>query len=132
MAQENIEIVRRIYAAWAGDHVPGPAELLDPDVEYVNPEGAIEPGTRRGLEAFTKATQKLYEAWEYWRAEPESLTAVGEQVVAVVRYAARGRGSGVEVEGRESALWTLRDGKVIRYQWFHGENDAAEAAGSPN
>ena len=132
MSQENIEIVRRIYASWVADLVAGPVELLDRDIEYVNPEGAIEPGTRRGLEAFTKATQKLYEAWEYWRAEPESMTAVGAQVVAVVRYAARGRGSGVEVEGRESALWTLRDGKVIRYQWFHGENDAAEAAGSPD
>ena len=41
----------------------------------------------------------------------------------------RGRGSGVEVEGRESALWTLRDGKVVRYAWFHEPADALEAAG---
>ena len=131
MSQENIEIVRRIYAAWAGAHVPGPVELLDRDIEYVNPEGAIEPGTRHGLEAFTEATQKIFEAWEFWRAEPESLTAVGAQVVAVVRYTARGRGSGVEVEGRESALWTLRGGKVVRYKWFHDAADAAEAAEHP-
>jgi ketosteroid isomerase-like protein len=131
MSQENTEIVRRMYAAWADDHVPGPVELLDRDIEYVNPGGAIEPGTRRGLDAFTDATQKLFEAWEYWRAEPESLTAVGGQVVAVVRYRARGRGSGMEVEGRESALWTLRDGKVIRYEWFHGADDASEAAIPP-
>ncbi len=131
MSQENIEIVRRIYAAWTGNDVPGPVELLDRDIEYVNPEGAIEPGTRRGLEAFTEATQRVVEAWEFWRVEPESLTAVGEQIVAVVRYTARGRGSGVDVEGRESALWTMRKGKVIRYQWFHGVDDASEAAIAP-
>ena len=85
MSQENIEIVRRIYAAWTGNDVPGPVELLDRNIEYVNPEGAIEPGTRRGLEAFTEATQRVVEAWEFWRVEPESLTAVGEQVVAVFR-----------------------------------------------
>jgi ketosteroid isomerase-like protein len=47
----------------------------------------------------------------------------------VVRYRTRGRGSDVEVEGRESALWTLRDGKVVRYEWFHGPTEALEALG---
>ena len=35
----------------------------------------------------------------------------------------------LEVEGKESALWTLRDGRVVRYAWFHGSADALEAAG---
>jgi ketosteroid isomerase-like protein len=61
--------------------------------------------------------------------EPEQFRAVGDQVAVVVQYRARGRGSGVEVEGRESALWTLRDGKVVRYAWFHGPAEALEAAG---
>jgi len=41
----------------------------------------------------------------------------------------QGRESGVEVDGRESALSTLRDGKAVRYAWFHGSDDAFEAAG---
>ena len=61
--------------------------------------------------------------------EPEQYTPVRDQVVVVVRYRARGRGSGVEVEGRESALWTLREGKVWRYAWFHEPGEALEAAG---
>ena len=101
--------------------------MLDPDVEYVNPEGAIEPGTRRGVAEFVRATEKLIDAWEHWRPELEQIEAVGDQVVAVVRYSARGRGSGVEVEGTESSLWTFRDGKVVRYEWFHGPEDAFKA-----
>jgi ketosteroid isomerase-like protein len=104
---------------------------MDPAIEYVNPAGAIEPGTRRGITEFTQAVHQTLEAWEYWRAEPEELREQGDQVVAVLRYRTRGRGSGVEIEGRESALWTLRDGKVIRYAWFHGAEDAAEAATRP-
>jgi ketosteroid isomerase-like protein len=46
-----------------------------------------------------------------------------------VHYRARGRGSGAEVEGRESALWTLRDGRVVRYEWFHEPTDAFQAIG---
>jgi ketosteroid isomerase-like protein len=128
MAEANAEIVRRFYEAWTRDDLPGPIDLLDPEVEYVNPEGAIEPGTRRGLDEFTKANQKVLDAWDYWRCEIESLTEIDDKVVAVVHYRTRGRGSGVEIEGRESALWTLRDGKVTRYAWFHGVDDAAEAA----
>jgi ketosteroid isomerase-like protein len=54
---------------------------------------------------------------------------VGDQIAVVVRYRTRGRGSGIDVEGRESALWTLRDGKVVRYKWFKGPREALEAVG---
>jgi ketosteroid isomerase-like protein len=129
MALANADIVRRIYEAWSREEFPGPAGLLDAEIEYVNPAGAIEHGTRRGLAEFSAALAKSLEVWEYWRAEPEELREVGDDVVAVVRYRTRGRGSGVEIEGRESALWKLRDGKVVRYEWFHGADDAFSAAG---
>ena len=97
MSQENAEIVRRFYEAWARKD-PGPNELMDPAVEYVNPAGAIEPGVRRGRAAFSKAVKAVFDGWEIWQAEPERLTAAGDHVVVVLRYRARGRGSGVEIE----------------------------------
>jgi ketosteroid isomerase-like protein len=103
MSEENVEIVRRFYDSWADDEFPGPIELMDPEIEY--------------------------EGWEAWEMEPQQFRAAGDQVAVVVRYRAKGRGSGVEVEGRESALWTLRDGKVARYAWFHEPMDAFDAAG---
>jgi ketosteroid isomerase-like protein len=129
MSQENVEIVRSFYDSWARNEFPGPVELMDPEIEYVNPAGAVEPGTRRGREAFRRALEKVFEGWETWDVDPEEFRGVGDQVAVVVRYKARGRGSGVEVKGRESALWTLRDGKVASYAWFHEPADALEAAG---
>lgn len=129
LPRDNVEIVRRVYEAWARDDFPGPSELIDPTIEYVNPTGAVESGIRRGVEAFTAAIEKVFEAWESWRMEPERLTAAGDQVAVAVRYQARGRATGIEVTGRESALWTIRDGKVVRYEWFHEPADAFEAAG---
>jgi ketosteroid isomerase-like protein len=123
-----VEIVRSFYGAWAREAFPGPQELMDPEIEYVNPAGAVEPGVRRGIEAFSEAVKKVFEGWESWQMEPERITPLGDQVAVVVRYRARGRSSGVEVEGRESALFTLRDGKVVRYEWFHEPDDAYAAA----
>ncbi len=64
-----------------------------------------------------------------WQAEPEQFRESGGRVAVVVRYRARGRGSGLEIEGRESALWTVRDGKVVRCAWFSRSAEALEAAG---
>ena len=128
MSQENLEIVQRFYEAWARDE-SGPIELMHSEIEYVNPPGAVEPGTRRGRAAFSTAVQGVFDGWESWQVEPEQFRAEGDRVVVVLRYRARGRGSGVEIQGRESALWTLRDGKVLRYAWFQRPTDALEAAG---
>ncbi len=127
MEEANLDIVRSVYAAWNREELPGPRELLDPEIEYVNPPEAVEPGTRHGLEAFARALAKTLEGWETWQMEVEDMTSHGDDVAAVVTYRARGRTSGVEVVGRESALWTVRDGRVIRYAWFHGEDDATRA-----
>lgn len=104
-----------------------PAELFHAEVEYVNPEGAVEPGTRHGLDAFHQAIEKLAEGWASWEMEADAYEAAGDRVAVTVRYRARGRSSGLEIEGRESALWTLSAGKVVRYEWFQEEADALEA-----
>jgi ketosteroid isomerase-like protein len=127
MSDRNLESVRRLYDAWGRGDLPGPLELLHDDVEYVNPPGAIEPGTRSGVAEFARAGERVLEAWEFWEAEPQEMKAAGDRVAVLVRFRARGRGSGVEVEGYESALFRFRDGKVVRYEWFHGQTGAFEA-----
>jgi ketosteroid isomerase-like protein len=130
MARDNVEIVREIYAAWSRDEFPGPAHVLDEEIEYVNPAGAVEPGTRYGLAAFDRAVQQVFvDGWDSWRFDLERCAPSGDRVAVVLRYRARGRGSRVEVEGRMSALWTLRAGKAVRFEWFHEPDEALEAVG---
>jgi uncharacterized protein len=129
MSRENVGVVRSVYEAWARDELPGPAHLLDAQIEYVNPPGAVEPGIRHGLDAFSQAVRDAFDGWETWQIEPERFVPAGDRVAVVVHYRAHWRVSGVDVEAHESALWTVRGGKVVRYEWFHGPNDALEAAG---
>jgi ketosteroid isomerase-like protein len=128
MSLENEETVRRLYRAWAADEWR-PAGLLHPEVEYVNPPGAIEPGVRRGIEAFTAAVAATLDGWSSWEMEPERLAAVEDRVAVLVRYRATARASGIGVEGHESALLTVRAGLIARYEWFHGPDDAFRALG---
>jgi ketosteroid isomerase-like protein len=42
----------------------------------------------------------------------------------------RGRASGIEVEARSgAAVWTMREGKIVRVVWFPTRAEALEAAG---
>lgn len=129
MTERNVEIVRAVHDAWARKEFPGPRDLLDPEIEYVNPDGAIEPGTRGGADEFSRAIAKVFDGWAIWETEPERFESVRDRVAVVVRYRAVGRSSGVEMSGRESALWTLRSGRVVRYAWFHDPQDALKAIG---
>jgi ketosteroid isomerase-like protein len=129
VSQRNIEAVEHLFEGWAQGDRPGRSDLLDPNIEYVNPDGAIEPGVRKGIEAFMAVMDSVFEAWTFWRMYPERFVDIADKVAVVIRYEAQARSSGITVDGRESALLTLRDGKIVRYEWFHGPDDALKAAG---
>jgi hypothetical protein len=51
-------------------------------------------------------------------------------VVAFIRYSARAKGGGVEVDAHVWTLWTFRDGKPVEVKYFGDDQEAAlEAAG---
>ena len=129
MSQENVEVVRRIYANWAPGSSLSESSLLHPDIEWVNPRYALEPGTRRGIDAFTSITDELDQRFGDFRMEVERLIDVGDRVVVIATMRGRGTGSGVEVENRHGSVWTVRDGKAVRFQWFQEPEEALEAVG---
>jgi ketosteroid isomerase-like protein len=68
-------------------------------------------------------------SWESWRWDPEDFIDAGDQVVAILHVYARGRGSGVEVERVDGAVWTLSGGKCVRLDYYGSRDEALTAAG---
>jgi ketosteroid isomerase-like protein len=133
MSQENVELIRKGYEAWAKGGAVA-FEFLDPEIEWRGPRqfpDLAEPvfghdGVRRYME-------KVYEVFEDYRMVPEEfIDAGGDQVLVFSREGGRGRGSGAEVETNPTAhLWTLRDGKAVLMQSYWDRTEALEAAGLP-
>ena len=70
-----------------------------------------------------------FAAWETVDFEYEEFIDAGDQVLCILSQRMRGRTSGVELEWSSYAqLWTIRDGKVIRVQFFANREEALEAA----
>ena len=101
MSQENLEVVRTIHEAWARGESPASLGLLHPDIEWVNPESALEPGTRRGLESFNGAFTAMSEAFDRIHIEPREFLDAGDQIVVLATFTAWGRGSGVQRQNED-------------------------------
>ena len=127
MSRENVEIVRAIHEALARGESPATLRVLHPDIEYVNPPGAVEPGTRRGIAAYEDAVSAINHAFEDIRIEVREIKDFGDQVVVLATYTARGRTSGVQRENEDAYVWTVRDGRAVSFLWFSDPADALNA-----
>jgi uncharacterized protein len=105
-------------------------ELLAADVEWVNPHDAVEPGTRRGADEFNSALARVFATWDDVRFDTERVIDNGDQVVGLGSLHGRLNESGMEVSAAHGQIWTFRDGRVTRMQWFNSHRDTLEAAGS--
>jgi ketosteroid isomerase-like protein len=129
MSRQNLEIIRRMHESLGGSELRFPPEFLDPDVEWVNPPYAAEPGVRRGKGAFEQAAANVSGAFDEVSFEDDELIDVGDRVLVLSTFVVHGRGSGVEHRQRQGYLWTLRDGKAVRLEWLNSHTEALEAAG---
>jgi ketosteroid isomerase-like protein len=99
------------------------------DFEYVNPPYALEPGIRHGHEGLRTAQANLKAAFDDYEHEPGELVDLGDRVLAWATFRARAKTGGLRYEKAEAQLWTLRDGLITRFEWFHDPDEAREAAG---
>jgi thioredoxin reductase (NADPH) len=125
----NIDLVRRFYDAWNGADPAGQClAFLSEDFEWVNPSYAVDPGIRRGHDGWRQAVENLASTFEYYRHEPGEMLVNGERVLCLAKFHARGH-SGAALDKDEPHVFTLREGKVARLEWFHHTPEAYAAAG---
>jgi ketosteroid isomerase-like protein len=131
VSQENVKLVRSLYESGLMDRDPEELlKLATPDIEYVNPSYAVEPGVRRGLVAVAQAMRRFAEPWEESRHELRELYDSEDIVVAAVSWHIRSRGSERELVNEEAHTWTLRAGRIARFEWGQDLETALEAAGA--
>jgi ketosteroid isomerase-like protein len=123
-----VSLVRTMLAAVAEGRLDDARELMDPAFEMLQLPLHPEAGTYRGAKA-TESMETWVESFEEFAWEAEDLIDAGDRVVAVIRESGRGRGSGVVLDHRYGAVYTIRDGKVARLQWFHDKEQALESVG---
>jgi ketosteroid isomerase-like protein len=138
VSRDNVELVRRLYAALAGEGSPlefdkrltddALGRFLDPGIEWVPvPDSVLAVESYRGFDGVRRFWTEFVSAWESYRVEPLRFDDAGDQVAVVVHIV--GRTHELEVEETRSSLLTVRDGLIVRVDSFADPEGAREAAG---
>ena len=116
MSQENVEIVRRAYAAFNRRDFDALLEFWDPDVEWHQitqfPDRAVYRGPEEIRDRFL--TQQLVEQFGDFRIDVEEFVDAGDHVVMIGHILAHGSASGVPIRLRVVNILEMRNGKLIR------------------
>ncbi len=131
MSQENVEIARRAMDAlseWnlmvgGADPLPVLQEFCDSEVEWDFSRRGVDPEIYHGYDGWLRIAEQFGDAWHELRFETQELIDAGDSVV-IFSYMAGVAKSGISLGINVGQVWTFRDGKIIRDEYF-GEDRTA-------
>jgi ketosteroid isomerase-like protein len=131
MSQENVEIVRAIYAEWQLGNMKAGTERFDPEIVFESfvpdASGRIVASGPAEVEVFMR---EFLRQWRAYRIVGEEYREIDSTTIFVGGHqTAIGRESGVAVEDTLFSIWTFRDGKVVHLIFERHRERALEAIG---
>ncbi len=128
---DNVAIIDQLYQAFAKGDVPGALANMDPEIvwneaesfpyadrnPYIGPNAVVE-----GVFA------RIGAEWEYWNLTGIELhEMMNGKVLATLRYQAKYKKNGAEIDAQVAHLWTLKDGKITRFQQYADTDQVVRA-----
>jgi uncharacterized protein len=121
MASEAVTLVRAIYDAFASGDVPGVLGRMSPDIvwneaenfpyadgnPYIGPQAVLE-----GVFA------RCIGEWDGFAVQIDAMHDAGETVIATGRYLGTCKATGRAQHTQMAHVWTVRGGRVVRFQQF--------------
>jgi uncharacterized protein len=129
----SVEIVRRVYEAFARGDVAGVLGRFDPAIEWKEAEGFLyaDRNPYVGPEAVAEGVfQRLGSDVDQFRAVPESVIDGGDTVVVEGRYKGTMRATGTAVDAQFAHVWRLRGDRIVRFQQYTDTRQWSRAAGA--
>jgi ketosteroid isomerase-like protein len=128
VSQENVEILRRAYEAFALDGMDGVAPLLDEKIEWASNPDSPDAEVRHGHQGVRDwFTQRLFEDVRFVPDEIKELP--DGRVLSLGRLAFRAEQSGVAMDVPFAHAVTIRDGLITRFKMYSDQQQALKAVG---
>jgi ketosteroid isomerase-like protein len=128
MSVENVNLFRKGLAAWNEGKLDAIVDMCHPDVEWAFSDRLPDAtGNIRGRAAVRDFFATFTQDWSEISMDAEQVFDHGDDVVADVRFVARGR-EGIEVSMRFVHVWTAQNGQIVRFRGYPTVDEALEAA----
>jgi ketosteroid isomerase-like protein len=103
-------------------------DVFHPDVVSV-PAWRGAGTSYSGLDGFREMWIDWLEPWVTYHVQVEEMIEVGDSVVVLVRDRGRRHGMDAEIELISGSVWTFRDGRIARVEFYANREDLREATG---
>lgn len=118
----NLEVVNGLYENFAAGNIPAAVSAMDPNIEWNEAESFpyADGNPYIGPQAVLEGVfGRIGEEWEYWNLTDIKLHEMSNnQVLSTLRYKAKYKKNGAEIDAQVAHFWTLNDGKITRFQQF--------------
>lgn len=122
------ETIHSAYEAWSSRDVDALLEVVHPEAEARPILGAnIGTGVYIGYDGLRSWFKDLHQEWEAFQTRVTRIDERGERALCTIEIHARGRASGVVIEGELYHLLEIRDGLIHRLEAFRDRDAALEA-----
>ena len=133
MSQENVEIVRAVFAAWNARPSEPEFAIFHPELVYHPRADEPDPSPHVGRDAYERLTHGFVDSFSEVTFEVLELIDAGDHVIAstVLHAVLHGQGSasGAGVSDTYVFVYKLRDGLVVEGWEYRTKQEALEAVG---
>jgi uncharacterized protein len=129
MSQENVQIVQGVYEAFGRGDVPTVLGRMDQGIEWNEAENFIyaDRNPYVGPQAVLEGVfMRLGSEWEGFAVTPEEWLDAGDRIVVLGTYSGTHKATGRRVRAQFAHIWSVRDGKVVRFQQYTDTKQFAE------
>jgi len=115
-ATSNVEIVEEMYAAFNEGDLETVVGMMDPDIEWIEPEGSPYSGTYRGTDAVVENVfQRVLEDIEDFEVATEQFIDGGDTIVVVGTARGTVMASGKSLNVPLAHVCDVADGRLTRF-----------------
>jgi len=133
MSAENVAVIRDLYQAFAAGDVPAVLGAMSPDIVWNEAENFpyADGNPYVGPEAVAGGVfARCIGEWDGFAVAMDDLLDAGDRVVAIGRYAGSCKATGRAMNPQAVHVWTLDQGRIVRFQQHIDTLDVARATGA--
>jgi ketosteroid isomerase-like protein len=121
MSNDNVNVVRGMYQAFATGEIPTIIAALDPQVDWWEAENFIyaDKNLYVGPNAVLHGVfMRIAQEWDGFAVSPKEVLDAGETVIGHGYYSGTYKETGEVVRAQFAHFFTFRDGKIIKFQQY--------------
>lgn len=127
---KNVDVVSALYEAFGRRDVPAIVALIGPEFALTQTELLPWGGHYTGVEGLRAFFERLFENVES-RVQFDEYVEAGDVVVAIGRTRGHVRANGTAFDIRAVHVWTVRDGRAVRFQPYINTPEMLRALQGP-